>query len=112
MVSITLENVSFMKQGVKSLSEINLQIEHEEYTIIVGPTGAGKTELVGVISGLYRPDSGRILFDDKDVTKLPPNERHCGFMFESYALFPHLTILDNVSYARHILTNKIGRAHV
>jgi ABC-type Fe3+/spermidine/putrescine transport system ATPase subunit len=105
MVSITLKNVSFTKQGVKSLSDINLQIENEDYTIIVGPTGAGKTELVGIISGLYLPESGRILFDSKDVTKLPPNERHCGFMFESYALFPHLNILDNVSYARHMLTN-------
>lgn len=105
MVEITLQNITFTKQGVKMLSNVNLTIKNEDYTIIVGPTGAGKTELVGLISGLYRPDSGRILFDGKDVTRLPPNERNCGFMFESYALFPHLTILDNVSYSRHMFSN-------
>jgi len=51
---------------------------------------------------LYQPTSGKIRFDGNDVTKLPPNERHCGFMFESYALFPHLNIIDNVGYARHV----------
>ncbi len=100
MVRIRLENVSFKKDGVQILSNINLTIEDQEYLIIVGPTGAGKTSLIGLISGLHKPTSGKIFFDDKDITNLPPNERNCGVMFESYALFPHLNVLDNVSYAR------------
>ncbi len=105
MVRIRLENVSFKKDGVQILSNINLTIEDQEYLIIVGPTGAGKTSLIGLISGLYKPTSGKIFFDDEDITNLPPNERNCGVMFESYALFPHLNVLDNVSYARHMQTN-------
>ena len=102
MVKIRLENLNFKKDGVQILSDVNLTIEDKEYAILVGPTGAGKTSLIGLISGLYAPTSGKIYFDEKDVTKLPSNERHCGVMFESYALFPHLHILDNVSYARHM----------
>ncbi len=102
MVQVRLENLCFKQNGVQILSDINLTIEDKEYAILVGPTGAGKTSLIGLISGLYTPTSGKIFFDDKEVTKLPPNERHCGVMFESYALFPHLNILDNVSYARHM----------
>ena len=105
MVKIRLENVSFKKDVVQILSNINLTIEDQEYLIIVGPTGAGKTSLIGLISGLYKPTFGKIFFDDKDITNLPPNERNCGVMFESYALFPHLNVLDNVSYARHMQTN-------
>ena len=105
MVKIRLENVSFKKDNVQILSNINLTIEDQEYLIIVGPTGAGKTSLIGLISGLYKPTSGKIFFDDEDITNLPPNERNCGVMFESYALFPHLNVLDNVSYARHMQTN-------
>jgi len=105
LVRIRLENISFKKDGVQILSNINLTIEDQEYLIIVGPTGAGKTSLIGLISGLYKPTSGKIFFDDEDITNLPPNERNCGVMFESYALFPHLNVLDNVSYARHMQTN-------
>ncbi|MHA1474537.1 MAG: ATP-binding cassette domain-containing protein, partial [Promethearchaeota archaeon] len=105
LVRIRLENVSFKKDNVQILSNINLTIEDQEYLIIVGPTGAGKTSLIGLISGLYKPTSGKIFFDNEDITNLPPNERNCGVMFESYALFPHLNVLDNVSYARHMQTN-------
>ncbi|WP_371802011.1 ABC transporter ATP-binding protein [Candidatus Lokiarchaeum ossiferum] len=102
MVKIRLENLNFKKDGVQILSNVNLTIEDKEYAILVGPTGAGKTSLIGLISGLYTPTSGKIYFDERDVTTVPSNERHCGVMFESYALFPHLHILDNVSYARHM----------
>ena len=105
MVRIRLENVFFKKDNAQILSNINLTIEDQEYIIIVGPTGAGKTSLIGLISGLYKPTSGKIFFDDEDITNLPSNERNCGVMFESYALFPHLNVLDNVSYARHMQTN-------
>lgn len=102
MVIVELKNVSFSRHGVDILTDINLVINDREYLSIVGPTGAGKTSLIGLLSGLYTPTSGQILFNGRDVTRLPPNERHCGVMFESYALFPHLTVLDNISYARHM----------
>ncbi|MHA1583923.1 MAG: ABC transporter ATP-binding protein [Promethearchaeota archaeon] len=116
MTIITLQDVSFHKNRKEILSHINLVINDEEYVTLVGPTGAGKTTLVNLIAGLYKPTYGKIFFDDKDVTNLPPNERHCGVMFESYALFPHLNVLDNISYAQHMKqpnhdeTYSLGRA--
>ena len=102
MTEIRIENLSFRRKGVQILDNINLSINDGEYVTLVGPTGAGKTSLIGLISGLYKPTSGRIYFDNVDVTDLPPEERVCGVMFESYALFPHLNVLDNISYARHM----------
>ena len=60
---------------------------------------------------LDQPTSGKILFDGKDITKAPSNERYCGVMFESYGLFPHLTILDNVGYARHVQGKDHAETH-
>ncbi|TFH30038.1 MAG: ATP-binding cassette domain-containing protein, partial [Promethearchaeota archaeon] len=102
MVVVELKNVSFSQKGVDILTDINLTIHDREYLTIVGPTGAGKTSLIGLLSGLYTPTSGQILFNGLDITHLPPYERHCGVMFESYALFPHLSVIDNISYARHM----------
>lgn len=102
MTEITIENLSFQRNGIHILDNINLSIKDGEYITLVGPTGAGKTSLIGLIAGLYKPTSGKIFFDGVDVTKMAPEERVCGVMFESYALFPHLNVLDNVSYARHM----------
>ncbi len=102
MTEIRIENLSFQRKGVQILDNVNLSIKDGEYVTLVGPTGAGKTSLIGLITGLYKPTSGKIYFDDVDVTNYPPEERVCGVMFESYALFPHLNVLDNISYARHM----------
>jgi ABC-type Fe3+/spermidine/putrescine transport system ATPase subunit len=102
VTEIKIENLSFMRNGFQILDNISLSINDGEYITLVGPTGAGKTSLIGLISGLYKPTSGKIFFDGVDVTKIPPEERPCGVMFESYALFPHLNVLDNVSYGRHM----------
>ena len=102
MTEIRIENLSFWRNGVHILDNINLSIKDGEYVTLVGPTGAGKTSLIGLITGLYKPSSGKIFFDGIDVTDLPPEARQCGVMFESYALFPHLNVLDNISYARHM----------
>ncbi|MHA1112206.1 MAG: ABC transporter ATP-binding protein [Promethearchaeota archaeon] len=102
MTEIRIENLSFWRNGVHILDNVNLSIKDGEYVTLVGPTGAGKTSLIGLITGLYKPSSGKIFFDDEDVTDLPPEARQCGVMFESYALFPHLNVLDNISYARHM----------
>ena len=105
MVNIELKNVNYQKNGINILSDINFTIQNGEYITVVGLTGAGKSSLIALISGLYTPTSGQILFDGVDVTRVPANLRNCGFMFESYVLFPHLTVLDNISFAQHLKNN-------
>ena len=98
MVSISVLNLikRFGKQTV--LSQINLEIARGELFFLLGPSGCGKTTLLRHIAGFYTPDSGQIFFGDHDVTNVPPHERHTGMMFQSYALWPHLTVAQNVAF--------------
>jgi iron(III) transport system ATP-binding protein len=98
MVSISVLNLTkrFGKQAV--LSQINLEIGQGELFFLLGPSGCGKTTLLRHIAGFYEPDGGQILFGSHDVTKVPPHERHTGMMFQSYALWPHLTVAQNVAF--------------
>jgi len=102
MVYIELKGVSKSFRNIKVLDDISLEIKDKEYFIILGPTGAGKTTLLKIIAGLLKPDSGKILFDGKDVTKKTTGERNIGFMFENYALFPHMDIVENISYSGRV----------
>ncbi|MEA3351027.1 MAG: tungstate ABC transporter ATP-binding protein WtpC [Chloroflexota bacterium] len=80
------------------LREIDLDIPAGEYFVLLGPTGAGKTVLLETIAGLYAPQKGRILVDGEDITFLPPERRGAGFVYQDYALFPHLTVADNIAF--------------
>lgn len=102
MVNIKLENVSKSYGKFKALKNFTLEIKDKEYFIILGPTGAGKTTLLKIIAGLIKPDSGKVLFDGNDVTNKRSGERNLGFMFENYALFPHMNIVENISYSGRV----------
>jgi ABC-type Fe3+/spermidine/putrescine transport system ATPase subunit len=102
MPDIALENVCKRFGGVVALDDLSLEIKGGEYNVVVGPSGCGKTTLLKTIAGLVRPDSGRVLIDGVDVTDVPPEERGIGFFFQSYALFPHLTVRENVEYGLKI----------
>jgi molybdopterin-binding protein len=80
------------------LRQINLDIASGEYFVILGPTGAGKTVLLETIAGLCESSQGRILLDEEDVTHAPPERRRVGFVYQDYALFPHLTVADNIAF--------------
>jgi sulfate transport system ATP-binding protein len=109
-MSIRLEGVS-KRFGVKSaLHEITHSFEAGSLTALVGPSGCGKTTLLRVIAGLERPDTGRILFDDVDVTETPLKQRHVGFVYQQYALFPHLSVADNIGFG--LTVRKKSRADV
>jgi ABC-type Fe3+/spermidine/putrescine transport system ATPase subunit len=97
-----LKNVSKAYGKFRAIENINLEIYDKEYFIILGPTGAGKTTLLKTIAGLIMPDSGSIFFDGKDVTKKSAGERKIGFMFENYALFPHMNLVENVAYSGRV----------
>ena len=80
------------------LHNLSLQVQCGEYFCILGPTGAGKTILLETIAGLHRAQRGRILLDGVDVTRMPPERRGIGFVYQDYALFPHLSVADNIAF--------------
>ncbi|NMC07537.1 MAG: ABC transporter ATP-binding protein, partial [Candidatus Lokiarchaeota archaeon] len=102
MPSITLENVTVTRGGRRILQDFNLEILDGEYFALVGETGAGKTTILHLISGLIKPDSGRILINGKDVTNMPAEHRDTGVVFENYALFPHYNVYKNVTYSHRV----------
>ena len=80
------------------LDHVDLRIEPGELFFLLGPSGCGKTTLLRHIAGFYYPDSGHIFFDDQDVSRVPPHKRGTGMMFQSYALWPHMTVAGNVAF--------------
>ncbi|AEJ61494.1 ABC transporter related protein [Spirochaeta thermophila DSM 6578] len=79
-----------------ALTDVNLTIPDARTTVVLGPTGCGKSTLLRIIGGLLPPDQGKVLFDGKDITELPPGERRIGMVFQDYALYPHLTVKTNI----------------
>ncbi len=84
------------------LKEVSFRVEKGEYFVLVGPSGAGKTLLLEVIAGIHEPDEGRILIGDRDVTDLPPERRRVAYVPQNYALFPHMSIMDNITYGLRV----------
>ncbi len=98
MISITIDNLVKKFGAQTALNGISLRIEPGEMFFLLGPSGCGKTTLLRNIAGFYIPEGGRILFGDEDVTNLPPHKRNTGMMFQSYALWPHLNVAQNVAF--------------
>ncbi|HRT06652.1 MAG TPA: ABC transporter ATP-binding protein [Kiritimatiellia bacterium] len=97
-VPITIEKLT-KRFGTKTvLDGIDLQIDAGELFFLLGPSGCGKTTLLRAVAGLNEPDSGRILAGERDVTHLPPHRRDMGMVFQSYALWPHMTLRENVAF--------------
>src|SRR5450432_2055350 len=98
MISIQVKQLTKQFGNVVALHGLDLTINPGELFFLLGPSGCGKTTLLRSIAGFYIPESGRILFGDDDVTRLPPHERNTGMMFQSYALWPHMTVGKNVAF--------------
>jgi len=86
------------KLGDFELKDIDLSINEGEYFIILGPTGTGKTVLLELIAGMYHPDNGEVWFKDNKISDLYPEQRNIGFVYQDYALFPHLTVKENILF--------------
>jgi len=98
MVTITIQELTKRFGSSVVLSSVDLQIAAGELFFLLGPSGCGKTTLLRHIAGFYTPDAGKIWFDDEDVTRLPAHKRGTGMMFQSYALWPHLNVAQNVAF--------------
>ncbi len=98
MVSVRLEKVTKKFGKVVAVNNVDLEIEEGEFMALLGPSGSGKSTLLYLIAGIYKPTSGKIFFDDHDVTNLPPRERNVGLVFQNYALYPHMKVYDNIAF--------------
>ncbi|MCM0018679.1 MAG: ABC transporter ATP-binding protein [Tagaea sp.] len=99
MASVTLNGVSKSYGSVTALRPLDLEIPQGEFLTLLGPSGCGKTTTLRLIAGFIEPSAGRIRFGGDDVTDLPPQKREIGMVFQDYALFPHMTIADNIGFA-------------
>ncbi len=98
MVSIRLDSVSKYFGKVRAVENLNLEIRDGEFVALLGPSGCGKTTTLLMIAGIYKPTKGRIYFNEVDVTDWPPKDRNVGMVFQSYALYPHMTVYDNIAF--------------
>lgn len=110
MVSIHIRHLTKYFGSMLALDNINLTIESGEMFFLLGPSGCGKTTLLRHIAGFYTPDKGHLLFGDRDITHLPAHKRNTAMMFQSYALWPHLTVGENVAFGLH--ERKLGKSEV
>lgn len=98
MASISLKNIRKSFGNVQAVRDLSLEIADGEFVALLGPSGCGKTTTLRMLSGLEVPDSGTIMIDSRDVTNLPPRNRDVAMVFQDYALYPHMSIHDNIGY--------------
>jgi iron(III) transport system ATP-binding protein len=112
MISIQIQKLTKRFGTVTALHDLDLTIEPGELFFLLGPSGCGKTTLLRSIAGFYIPEEGKILFGNEDVTRLAPHKRNTGMMFQSYALWPHMSVAENVAFGlqeRHVAKGEIKR---
>lgn len=102
MGSVIVNQLNKEFSGVQALHNVNLEIREGEFFALLGPSGCGKTTTMRCIAGFEQPTSGTISIGDKTVNHIPPNKRNCGMVFQSYALFPHMNVFENVAYSLNI----------
>lgn len=96
--SVTSVEIEHRYGNFVALDKVSLDVRPGEFLTLLGPSGSGKSTLLRIIAGLTRPSGGRVHLDGRDVTDLPPQRREIGFVFQSYALFPHLTVAENLAF--------------
>src|SRR5918992_3945832 len=99
MAEIRLEGITkIFDKKVRAVDDVSLTIADQEFMVLLGPSGCGKTTLMRMIAGLEYPENGRIVIGGRDVTDLPPRRRDIAMVFQSYAVFPHLSVFENIAF--------------
>ena len=99
---IDLVNISKSFDGDMVLDDLCLSVKENTFVTLLGPSGCGKTTTLRIIGGFEKPDSGKVIFEGSDITKLPPNKRQLNTVFQKYALFPHMNIAENIAFGLKI----------
>ena len=111
MAAIQLRGVTkIFDKNVRAVDDVNLTIEDQEFMVLLGPSGCGKTTMMRMIAGLEYPEAGRVVIGDRDVTDLPPRKRDIAMVFQSYAVFPHLKVFDNIAFG--LKMQKVARPEI
>lgn len=96
--------------GHEAIKDVNFSVKKGDLVCLLGPSGCGKTTILNILAGLLSPTSGEILFDGKSVVNVEPKDRHIGYVFQNYALYPHMTVLQNVMFPLIVGKNKKAKA--
>jgi len=107
---ITIRNVTKTYGRFVALDGVSIDVASGEFLTLLGPSGSGKTTLLMVLAGFIRPDSGKLVFGETDVTLAPPHKRDLGMVFQNYALFPHMTVAGNLAYPLKL--RRVSRAEI
>ncbi|MER1999738.1 MAG: ABC transporter ATP-binding protein [Lysinibacillus sp.] len=107
MSQVSLRNITKKYDGVEVLKNINLTIQDGEFVTLLGPSGCGKSTILRIITGLTDPDAGEVFMDDKNITPIATKARQVGMVFQSYALFPNLTVYENIAFG--LMTKKMPK---
>jgi spermidine/putrescine transport system ATP-binding protein len=99
---VVVTGVSKFFENFRALNNVSMEIKKGEFFSLLGPSGCGKTTLLRILAGFEQPDSGAVTFDGKDVLPLPPDKRHANTVFQNYALFPHLSVFENVAFSMRL----------
>ena len=110
MKGVRMENVTKKFGGVTGVSDLHLEVKPGEFFTFLGPSGCGKTTTLRMIAGFYYPTAGKVYFDNRDVTTLQPNKRNIGMVFQNYALFPHMTVDENIAFGLQV--RKLPKAEI
>ena len=99
---VNLVNISKSFDNQMVLDDLNLYTRENEFLTLLGPSGCGKTTTLRILGGFETPDKGQVIFEGRDITNLPPNKRNLNTVFQKYALFPHMTIAENIAFGLKI----------
>src|SRR6202051_3229978 len=98
MARVLIRNLNKMYDDVQAVKDVNLEIRDKEFVVLVGPSGCGKTTTLRMVAGLETITSGQVLIGDTVVNDLPPMDRDIAMVFQNYALYPHMSVYDNMAF--------------
>src|SRR5204862_3261885 len=109
-MSISLQHLTKSFGSTTVVDDLSLEINDGEFVVLLGPSGCGKTTTLRIIAGLEQATSGNVLIEGERVNDLPPQQRDVAMVFQSYALYPHMTVADNIGYPLRV--RKLGNARI